>query len=234
MMKILVITGASKGIGKQTAALFLSKGWEVINLSRQPCELATVKNLITNLADPSWPDLLQPKLIELLQEAEQIALVHNAASYAKDSINALNAKQLREILEVNVVAPVELNQLIIPFMQAGSSIIYIGSTLSEKAVEGNASYVISKHASVGMMRATCQDLADLKIHTGCICPGFTATEMLQQHLQAKPELMHAVRSRVGANRLIEPEEIASLIYYVSENPVLNGAVIHANLGQRES
>ena len=41
------------------------------------------------------------------------------------------------------------------------------------------SYVVSKHALVGMMRATCQDLAGREIHTACICPGFTDTEMFR-------------------------------------------------------
>jgi 3-oxoacyl-[acyl-carrier protein] reductase len=67
-------------------------------------------------------------------------------------------------------------------MGPGSSVLYVGSTLSEKAVPGSFSYVVSKHAQLGMMRATCQDLMGTGIHTAMVCPGFTDTEMLRNHL----------------------------------------------------
>eukprot|EP01043_Picozoa_sp_COSAG02_P056833 COSAG02_NODE_6801_length_3352_cov_170.007378_3_plen_92_part_00 len=52
---------------------------------------------------------------------------------------------------------------------------FVGSTLSEKAVANTASYVTAKHAMVGLMRATCQDLAAAAapVHTALVCPGFT-------------------------------------------------------------
>ena len=119
-------------------------------------------------------------------------------------------------------------------MQVGSSIIYIGSTLSEKAVKNTASYAISKHASIGMMRSTCQDLADMQIHTACICPGFTNTEMLRRHLNNDENIIKQISSKNCFNRLIQPSEIADLILFCADNPVVNGSVLHANMGQIES
>jgi NAD(P)-dependent dehydrogenase (short-subunit alcohol dehydrogenase family) len=116
-------------------------------------------------------------------------------------------------------------------MAPGSAIVYVGSTLAEKAVPGSFSYVTSKHAMVGMMRATCQDLAGSGVHTACICPGFTDTEMLRTHVPA--EAMDAVRAMSAFGRLIEPVEIAETIHWASAHPVINGALIHANLGQVE-
>ena len=116
-------------------------------------------------------------------------------------------------------------------MAAGSSILFVGSTLAEKAVPGSFSYVVSKHAQIGMMRACCQDLAGTGIHTACICPGFTDTEMLREHVPA--DAMAAVRGMSAFNRLIEPQEIAETLLWAAGTPVLNGSVIHANLGQVE-
>ena len=96
---------------------------------------------------------------------------------------------------------------------------------------GSYSYVISKHAIVGMMRALCQDLAGTGVHTACICPGFTDTEMLREHVPA--DAMAAVAEVSAFNRLIKPGEIAETLLFAAGNPVVNGAVIHANLGQRE-
>ena len=125
-----------------------------------------------------------------------------------------------------------LNYFTIPFMRAGSAILYVGSTLSEKAVPGSYSYVVTKHATIGMMRATCQDLAGRGVHTACICPGFTDTEMLRRHVPE--EAMEGVRAMSAYNRLIDPDEIADTLFWAASNPVINGSVIHANLGQVES
>jgi len=110
----------------------------------------------------------------------------------------------------------------------------VGSTLSEKAVPGSFSYVISKHALLGMMRASCQDLMGTGIHTALICPGFTDTEMLRTHLGDNRAALQGICGMNSYNRLIEPEEIADFILWAHTNPVINGAVLHANLGQRES
>ncbi|MET0405622.1 MAG: SDR family oxidoreductase, partial [Cystobacter sp.] len=154
--------------------------------------------------------------------------------YGHDDALSLDAEQLRQVLEVNVVAPASLNRLVRGHLTEGSSILYVGSTLSEKAVRGAASYVTSKHALVGLMRATCQDLVGTRVHTACICPGFTDTEMLREHVGAGEEVRAKLAAMVTFNRLIAPEEIADVLWRCAEMPVLNGAVLHANLGQLES
>jgi NAD(P)-dependent dehydrogenase (short-subunit alcohol dehydrogenase family) len=67
------------------------------------------------------------------------------------------------------------------------------------------------------------------LHAATICPGFTDTEILRAHIGSDPDIKAGVS---GINRLIEPEEIAELIRYAHHNPVINSAVLHANLGQK--
>ena len=230
-MKCLLITGASAGIGAHTARQFLHAGYEVINLSRRPCPVEGVLHLPCDLGDADFMIGVIEALNSKLADAESLTLVHNAARMTTDSAADTPSEQLRNVLEINLVAANSLNRHCIPYMKPGSSIIYVGSTLSEKAVPNSYSYVVSKHAMVGMMRATCQDLAGSGVHTTCICPGFTDTEMLRQHVPT--EAMNAVRGMSAFNRLITPEEIAATIFWAAANPVINGSVIHANLGQVE-
>ncbi len=84
------------------------------------------------------------------------------------------------------------------------------------------------------MRATCQDLIGKQIHTACVCPGFTATEMLEEHLGRNPEVLDQITASVVLGRLIRPDEIAATIWFCSQNPLINGASIDANLGQVET
>ncbi len=231
-MKYLLITGASAGIGLSTAKLFLDSNYKVINLSRRPCPDERVTHLRADLINPDFYSLIKPEIEKHLSKADEIVLVHNAAKLTNDNVRSTESNSLREILEINVVATNTLNFSILPFMKPGSSIIYIGSTLSEKAVPNSFSYVTSKHALVGMMRATCQDLVSSNIHTACVCPGFTDTEMLREHVPA--EFMTQIENMSSFGRLVTPDEIANAIFWTSQNPVINGSIIHANLGQIES
>ena len=228
---LAIVTGASAGIGLATAARFLKAGHAVANLSRRPCPLEGVVHIRCDLADPRFPDRVKAPLAPLLAGADRIALVHNASRLANDTAAATASDDLRAVLEVNVVAVNSLNRLVLPHMRPGSCILFVGSTLAEKAVPGSFSYVLSKHAQVGMMRATCQDLAGAGVHTACVCPGFTDTEMLREHVP--PEAMEGVRKMSAFGRLIEPAEIAEALFWAAGAAVINGSVIHANLGQVE-
>ena len=228
-MNCLVITGASSGIGLATATAFHEAGYQIINISRRPCDLPGALDLSCDLADANAIDRIAPTLQAKTQHASSLCLVHNAAQLAHDTVQEVQAQALRQVYEINLIAPTVLNRLLLPGMQPGSSIIYIGSTLGEKAVPGSFSYVTSKHASIGMMRATCQDLAGSGIHTACVNPGFTDTEMLRDHIPA--DVMPDIAAMSTFGRLIEPAEIGQAVLFAAQSPVINGSVINADLGQ---
>ncbi|MEH6635616.1 MAG: SDR family oxidoreductase [Halioglobus sp.] len=233
-MKVAIITGASVGIGRATAQAFLAEAYQVFNLSRRECPVAGVTNLPCDLASREAITDVCAVLTKAIAGCTSASLIHNASQMRKDSADDCDSASLQDVLETNVVAINRLNQQLLPSLPRSSSILYVGSTLSEKAVPGSFSYVVSKHAQLGMMRATCQDLMGRGIHTGLICPGFTDTEMLRTHLGNDPQVEQAIAGMNSFNRLIAPEEIAELIRWAHHNPVINGSVLHANLGQKES
>lgn len=230
MAKYLIITGGSRGIGKTTIACFQQHGWKAINISRSPCSIANVIDVNIDLSLTKKIANYSSQLQELVNEATQICLVHNAAFYKRDSIGSLSLDDLETTLQTNVVASIALNKIFLPTMSSGSSIIYIGSTLAVKAVPGSASYIISKHATVGLMKATCQDLIGKNIHTCCICPGLVDTQLLKETMDTET-LDYLLSHVVIGKRLIDPEEIANVIHFCSSNSVINGVVLQANLGQ---
>lgn len=232
-MTIVVITGASSGIGLATARLFLEHRYEVYNLSRRPCPDARVHSVKIDLSSPRLEFNLKRSLMSQLDltEPAEFHLIHNAAKLHSDTGMSTPDDTLQEVMQVNVFAPNTLNRMLIPHMAAGSSIVLVGSTLAEKAVANVFSYVTSKHAVVGMMRALCQDLAGTEVHVSCICPGFTDTEMLRSRIPEDD--LNDVAQMSTFHRLIQPDEIAQTIFWATRNPVVNGSVIHANLGQKE-
>ena len=234
MNKLVVISGGSQGIGRATVERFLAEGYRVINLSRRSLDIEGVLQLSVDMGRIDWLEGMAAEALSIAAEsADEIVLIHNAARQDSDTVATLAAESFAAVLQINLVAPQQLNAVLIPYMKPGSSILYVGSTLAEKAVRGCASYVASKHGLVGLMRATVQDLAGTGIHSACVCPGFTDTAMLRGHINNDPEVIAAITANVSAGRLIDPQEIADTLYFCARSPVISGAVIHANLGQIE-
>ncbi|AJC48727.1 SDR family oxidoreductase [Allofrancisella guangzhouensis] len=230
MSKLAIVTGGSKGIGKEVVNQLLHQGWQVMNLSRTFCELPGVINCEADLSRDDLKEILSLSLAPYLKDRKKVCIVHNACAYFSGTTLNVSSQELKQAWQVNITAPIFINQIIIPFMLPGSSILYVGSTLSEMAVPNCLPYVITKHASVGLMRSTCQDLSKKGIHTCCICPGFTNTETLQQHLREGGRHIDQAIENVAMKRIIDPKEIANFITYCVETPIVNGAVLHTNLG----
>lgn len=226
-LRCLVITGASRGIGLATASRFLEAGYKVVNISRTAAALDGVLQLRADLCSPGWQDAIKVDLLAAVEGAETLVVVHNAALQPSGPVQDMEPEVLRQAMELNVVAPAVLNRLLLQRMGRGSSIIYIGSTMSFKATAGIAAYVASKHAVLGLMRSTSQDFAGKGIHTACVCPGFTDTEMLRGF---GGDALEHLASRSTQGRLVRPEEVAASIQFCAENPVVNGSLLKADLG----
>ena len=234
MKKVLVITGGSRGIGLATAKQFAAEGYLVVNLSRQQPAVADIQHLAADLSDITWPEQHGEKLMALVADADQITLIHNAGILTKDTLRDIDAVNFQTVMQLNVIAASQLNQLLLPVMKAGSSILYVSSTLGEKGVANTCSYVSSKHAQIGLMKAGCQDLFGSGIHSAAICPGFTDTEMLRDHVGNDAQVLDYFAGLSAYSRLLQPEEIANTLWFCANTPAINGSVIHANLGQLEN
>ena len=155
----VIVTGASSGIGLAIAERFASLGDHVISVARRRCPVDIVHSVHMDLSRPDAVPALMIELAKLLPKQPGVVhLIHNAAGLPHDSALAVDAGVLERTLRLNVVTPAQLNAALIPHMTKGSSIIFVGSTLSQKGVPQRLSYVTGKHAMLGLMRATVQDL----------------------------------------------------------------------------
>ncbi|HEX2881204.1 MAG TPA: SDR family oxidoreductase [Polyangiaceae bacterium] len=230
-MRTAIITGASRGIGFSTARAFADKGWRIINLSRSKLAQFDAHNILVDLASPGWESGCRDQLLDVLGHCERICLVHNAGRAEGGSVFDATPEALQATLQINLLTPFRLSQVVRPALTPGSSILFVGSTLAEKAVAGYSPYIVSKHALVGLMRSTCQDLIGTGIHTACVCPGFVDTPMLRE--RCDEAWLTKIRRQIAQGRLLDPDEIARLLLFCAENPAVNGSVLHANLGQVE-
>ena len=138
MKKTLLITGASKGIGRATAALFLEKGYRVVNLSRSAPNLSGVVHIPLDLADAHAIPQHSDSIVGSIQDSDIIVLIHNAAMMVKDTTETVTPEIFQQVFQLNVIAATQINQIVLPKMKPGSSILYVASTLAEKAASTEA------------------------------------------------------------------------------------------------
>merc|ERR1719247_803617 len=134
---VCIVTGGSSGIGEAVCAQFVQKGYRVINLARRRCVVNTVLNIEVDLTEPHAIELAIKQLDKLLGHGRvRMCLVHCASNYPNDSIHEVDVLGLQRALNLNITVPALLTEQLLPRMASGSSVLFIGSTLSEKAVPG--------------------------------------------------------------------------------------------------
>ena len=121
-MKNIVISGASKGIGRATAEKFVASGARVFNLSRSSSGVTGVIDIAIDLSLDTASKALAEKLLPQL-EGQVDVLIHNAAKLVNDTLQSAESEGLADVLNINVIAPQRLNQALIPLMSAGSAIL---------------------------------------------------------------------------------------------------------------
>ena len=236
---LLIVTGGGSGIGAAVVRLAAREGWAVLSLSRsgmrEPLSLeerTRIESVQVDLVRDWRQNALaftQTALKRHTRLARRIALVHNAAFSFNDTAQAPRLAEMSALIELSTLIPARLNELVIPRMQRGSSIIYVGSTLSHKGVSGSLSYVTAKHALLGLARATAKDLYGTGVHALCVCPGPTETPMLSGlYGEGRHRMFEPLMSE---GRLATPEEIARVVLFAAASPQLNGALLDAAFGE---
>ncbi|SDT78156.1 SDR family NAD(P)-dependent oxidoreductase [Actinoplanes derwentensis] len=184
-MAVVIVTGASSGIGRATAIRLGARGDTVILAARRDADLAAVATEITSAGGQARPvrtDVTDPEqAAELVARALAVsgridALVNNAGVGGDASVLA-GEEQVRAMIEVNLTAPIRLMRLVVPIMreQRSGSIVNIGSVAGEIGIGGV--YSATKFALRGMTDSVRRELAGTGIGVTLVEPGFVATEL---------------------------------------------------------
>ena len=233
--KTIVITGASSGIGKSIAQLFIEKGSNVVMNARNAerlqaayQELNAPQNAITIVGDISKQqdrvELIQ-KTIDHFQTID--VLINNAGVFQPQSFLDVEERELNRFLDTNLKGTFFTSQAAIRYMlkQGGGSIINIGTVLVDHAIAGfpSAAPVASKGAIHALTRQLAAEFGKDNIKVNTISPG-----IIRSPLQAKIGVDDA-DSLSGLhllNRIGEPEEVAEAAYYLAKSNFITGEIIN--------
>jgi uncharacterized protein len=187
--KFAVITGASKGIGKELALQLAAKGYSILAIARsepllqQLCEQLTNEYKVQALYLAI--DLSQYNATETINQFIQqkqlpISILINNAGYGiSGSIMQQSPTNLQQMMQVNMHVPVQLNQLFIPyFLQQAMPcyIVHIASTAAYQAVPGLTAYAATKAFIQNYSRGLQYELRKTNISVTCVSPGPTDTD----------------------------------------------------------
>ena len=241
--RVLLLTGASRGIGHATVKRFSAAGWRVITVSRQPfpeqCpwEMGPEDHIQLDLTDPAATELAVREIKERLKpDNDRLdALVNNAAISPKGPGGSrlgsleMDLEGWLRVFRVNFFAPVLLARgLVEPLQRAKGSVVNVTSIAGSRVHPfAGVAYSTSKAALAGLTREMASDFAPLGIRVNAISPGEIDTSILS------PGTEKIVQEQIPMRRLGRPEEVAQAIYFLctEASSYVNGAEIHIIGGQ---
>jgi len=239
--KIIVLTGASRGIGHATVKRFSSEGWRVITCSRQgfpencPWEAGPEDHLQIDLS--SQDDVMRgtSELLDRLKGNPLHALVNNAGISPKSEtggrLDTMNTPMdaWHQVYQVNVFAPVMMTRALVEPLQRGKGAVVNVTSIAGSRVHdfAGSAYATSKAALSALTREMASDFGQLGIRVNAIAPGEILTDILS------PGSEDAILPQIPLGRFGKPEEVAETIYFLCSDKAqyLNGSEIHINGGQ---
>ncbi len=239
--KILVLTGASRGIGHATVKRFSKEGWRVITCSRNgfpkncPWEAGPEDHLQIDLSSPGDVERGVSELKSRLNGAPLHALVNNAGMSPKLS----NGKRLdsvssdlaiwQQVYQVNVFAPLMLAKSLVDCLIVGhGSVVNVTSIAGSRVHEfAGSAYATSKAALSALTREMASDFGKLGVRVNAIAPGEIKTDILS------PNSEFAILPHIPMGRFGRADEVADVIFFLCSERAhyVNGAEIHVNGGQ---
>lgn len=222
MMKRVLVTGATRGIGQAIAQEFKQGGAWVMGMGTQPG--ATPEYLDQYLdCDFGKQDLID-SVQNILASADIDILVNNAGINVVRNFCEIPAEEFRLIQQVNVYAPFRLCQMVLPHMveQGWGRIVNISSVWGKKSKTGRASYSTSKFAIDGLTVALAHEFAQHNILVNAVAPGFIDTEMTWRNLGEAG--VARMLENVPAKRLAKATEIAEFVAFLAseKNTYISG------------
>jgi NAD(P)-dependent dehydrogenase (short-subunit alcohol dehydrogenase family) len=217
----VLITGGGAGIGAVTARLLVQKGWRVALLDRDGEAAArTARDLGEGRARAYQGDVTDAAAVEHVID-DMVAtwggiddLVNNAGVWDHAPLLELTAAQWRRVLDVNLMAPIEISNAAVRRMQPGSAIVNVSSVLGQVSAPTRGPYCVSKSALISLTKMQAIEWAERGIRVNAIAPGYIINEPTRALAAAGSFDMAAINRRTPMGRMGTEEEVAEGIAFL--------------------
>lgn len=247
----MLVTGGARGLGRSLAGAFARAGSRVVIASRNSEKLQETARQLSGPERPllAWPcDVSDKKQVEILDAAIRAEwgavqiLINNAGVARAMSFLDMPDTLWHETLQANLTGVYNCCKVFFPAMveYGWGRIITIASTTGKIGYSHIAAYAASKHGVLGLTRSLALEAATHNITVNAICPGYLDNELTRENARRMAEntgrsvddVLGLFAKSAPQNRLIDPEEVASLALFLAggESAGITGQAINVDGG----
>ena len=241
MNKVVLITGANRGIGKQIAITLAKQGFDIainyrtvndsLNETIKEIEDCGVECLAVQ-GDVSIFEDCENMTKQVIEKFKKIDILVNNAGITKDMLfMRMKPEDFKQVIDVNLVGTYNMTKNVSQYMikQRSGRIINISSVVGIHGNAGQANYAASKAGIIGLTKSLAKELAGRNILVNAVAPGFIETDMTSI---LNDEVKANILNSIPLKREGKPEEVANVVkFLVSEDSsYITGQVISVDGG----
>jgi len=218
-LKLALITGATKGIGRETAIKFANSGWDLILLARNIDKLTELKNELLNTSsnifiiacDLSLPENIHESLTRVIENCGCPSVLINNAGFAYNGdLIGMPLEKWQKIMQVNLTSVFQICSNIVPLMRKkGGLIINVSSHAANNAFPQWSAYCISKAALASFTKCLREEERANSIRACTITLGAVNTPLWDSE---------DVASDFNRNAMLTSDSVSNTILYIAEQP----------------
>lgn len=239
--RVVLITGASRGIGKEVAKKFAENKYNLaLNYASDKVDIESLKKefeqysvevsfIKANVANFSECEDMVNRIIEKYGKID--VLVNNAGITKDNLLMRMKEQDFDDVINVNLKGTFNMTKNVVPFMMKKKygKIVNVSSVVGIAGNAGQCNYSASKAGIIGFTKSMAKELASRNINVNAIAPGFIATDMTSV---LSDSIKENINAQIPLKRMGTAKEVANLIYFLSseQSDYITGQVIHVDGG----
>lgn len=239
--KVALITGGSRGIGKQVALKFAQEGYNIVinyvsdktdveaikaEFREKNVEVLLIKTNITSYEDS------ENMIKQAIKKFGHIDVLINNAGITKDGLlMRMKEEEFDQVIEVNLKGTFNVTKAVIPYMikKKTGNIINLSSVVGVSGNAGQCNYAASKAGIIGFTKSLAKEVASRNIRVNAVAPGFIQTDMTEVLSDSVKE---TIQEQIPLRRMGTAIEVANVIYFLGseQSSYITGQVINIDGG----
>ena len=241
MEKIALVTGGTRGIGKQIATTLAKSGYNIaINYRTEDEEVINTKKEIEEIGvqcltiqgDVSKFEECEKFVKEVIEQFGKIDVLVNNAGITKDMLlMRMKKEDFEQVIDVNLIGTFNVTKNVISYMLKARSgrIINISSVVGVSGNAGQTNYSASKAGIIGFTKSLAKEVASRNINVNAVAPGFIETNMTDV---LKDEIKEEIAKSIPLKRMGSTQDVANVVKFLAseDSSYITGQVIHVDGG----
>ncbi len=241
--KVALVTGSSRGIGKQIALKLAAEGAKVAVNYPVAAEADNAEEVVAEIrelgqeakavkADVTKKEAVEDMISAIKEDWETIDIVVNNAGITRDTlIMRMKETDWQQVIDVNLTGAFNVIKAVTRTMmkQRSGKIINISSVVGLRGNAGQANYSASKAGLIGLTKSTAQEFAKRGINVNAVAPGFIETAMTDE---LSDQVVEEITDQIPMEDFGQPEDVANAVLFLAseEASYITGEVIRIDGG----